>query len=498
MRPLPPLHRRRFLSLAASVAASVLAQRSSAQGVEPAEHPAANLEKTALPLSGSLQIEPQRELAAVPADYNGLSYESAQLANPAFFSTQNRQLATLFQALSPCGVLRLGGGTSEYTTFAEQAPAGPPPFEVFGPDTSKTIKQGTVTSASALRNLRGFLDATGWRCIYGLNLGQGTKENAAAEAEAAFRILGPRLLALQIGNEPDSFSHFRPKGWGPDAYIRQWLEFHAAIVARVPQAKFAGPDISNKLVYLTAFAEMAAQHPDIVLLTVHYYAMGPAGNPLATLQNLLRPNPKLTTMPWAKVATVQEAMRSAHLPCRISEVNSCWNGGLAGVSDTFASALWCADMMLHFASLGMAGVNLHGGGNGWYSPIVGSPSSGFLRRPEYLGMQFAQRFAGATMIHTNLQCSSDSVTAYAARLPGAASQECLVAVINKTNAPAAIQLAGSLRSSPQGDGSVLTAPSLEAKTGVTLRQRRLPISAGGVLRMEAHSALLWNARLRAE
>ena len=492
------MHRRRFLSLAASTAASVLAPRSSAQGVESAGQPSAEAGKAGSTLSGSLQIEPQCELAAVPADYNGLSYESAQLANPEFFSARNRELVNLFRALSPCGVLRLGGGTSEYTTFAEQAPAGPPPFEVFGPDTSKTVKQGTVTSALALRNLRGFLDATGWRCIYGLNLGQGTKENAAAEAEAACRILGPRLLALQIGNEPDSFSHFRPKGWGPKDYIRQWLEFHAAIVARVPQAKFAGPDISNKLVYLTAFAEMAAQHPDIVLLTVHYYAMGPAGNPLATLQNLLRPNPRLTTMPWTKVATVQEAMRSAHLPCRISEVNSCWNGGLAGVSDTFAASLWCADMMLHFAGLGMAGVNLHGGGNGWYSPIVGSPSSGFLRRPEYMGMQFAQRFAGATMIQTSLQCGSDSVTSYAARLPGAASPECLVAVINKTNEPAAIQLAGSLRSWPKGEAGTLTAPSLEAKTGVTLHRQRLPINAEGVLRIEAHSALLWNARLKAE
>ncbi len=429
----------------------------------------------------------------MPPDYSGLSYESAQLANPAFFSADNRQLVALFCALTPCGVLRLGGGTSEYTAFSEQTPPGSPPFEVFGPDTSKTVKNGTITSALSLKNLRAFLDATGWTCLYGLNLGQGTKENAATEAEAACRILGPRLLALQIGNEPDSFSRFRPKGWRPEDYIREWQEFHAAIVARTPQAKFAGPDISNKLAFLTAFAKMAPEHRDIILLTAHYYAMGPAGNPLATMDNLLSPDPRLTTMTWQKVSIVQDAMRATQLPCRISEVNSCWNGGLAGVSDSFASALWCADMMLHFGSLGMAGVNLHGGGNGLYSPIVGSPSSGFTRRPEYCGIQFAQRFAGATLLHTDFQCSSARVAAYAARLPGAGRKECLVALINKTNSPAEIHLADGLSVAKHSESSVLTAPALDVRTGVSLRSHKVRISSRGTLRMDAHSALLFTA-----
>ncbi len=429
----------------------------------------------------------------MPPDYCGLSYESAQLANPTFFSAENRQLIDLFRALSPRGVLRIGGGTSEYTTYSENPPSGPPPFEVFGPDTSKTVKKGTITSALALRNLRTFLDATGWTCLYGLNLGQGSKENAAAEAEAACRILGPRLLALQIGNEPDAFSHFRPKGWGPQDYIREWLAFHAAIVARAPQAKFAGPDISNKLAFLTAFAEMAAAQRDIVLLTVHYYAMGPAGNPAATMDNLLSPNPRLTTMKWEKVSIVQDAMRAAHLPCRISEANSCWNGGLAGVSDRFASALWCADMMLHFGSLGMAGVNLHGGGNGWYSPIVGSPSSGFPRRPEYFGIQFAQHFAGATLLQTDLQCKNDRIVAYAARVPNGRRNECMVALINKTNSPAEIRLAAGLKAARHEKSLLLTAPALDAKGDVILRAHKMRIGSHGVIHLDAHSAQLFTA-----
>lgn len=483
LSPLPPLTRRHFLALAGFAAANTLIRSSSAE--------------EAGTITGTLRIDPQTEVGVMPPDYSGLSYESAQLANPAFFSAENRQLVALFRALTLQGVLRVGGGTSEYTSFSEEAPPGPAPFEVFGPDTSKTVKNGTITSALALKNLRAFLDATGWKCLYGLNLGQGSKENAAAEAEAVCRILGPRLLALQIGNEPDSLGRFRPKGWGPGDYIREWLEFHDAIVARTPQAKFAGPDISNKLSFLTAFAQMALGHRDIILLTTHYYAMGPAGNPLATMNNLLSPDPKLTTMTWQKVSIVRDAMHATQLPCRISEVNSCWNGGLAGVSDTFASALWCADMTLHFGLLGMAGVNLHGGGNGLYSPIVGSPSTGFKRRPEYFGIQFAQHFAGSALLHTDFQCSNDRVTAYAARLPESSREECLVALINKTDSPAVIHLPGNLKSDKQGKASVLTAPALDATTGVTLRSSRMRISPGGALRVGAHSALLFTAEAQA-
>lgn len=470
------ISRRRFLALSAaafaarSIPHSAHAQADSFRGI-----------------TGTLTIDPAAALFTIPRDYAGLSYESAQLANPGFFSGSNRQLIALFREISPCGVLRLGGGTSEFTTFSEQAPAGPPPFETFGPDTSKTVKQGTITSALALRNLREFLDATGWSCLYGLNLGQGTKENAAAEAEAVNRLLGSRLLALQIGNEPDAFRRFRPQGYTPEDYLREWLEFHAAIVARVKQAKFAGPDISNKLAFVTAFAAEAPKHPDIVLLTAHYYAMGPAGNPRATMDNLLSPDPVLTTMKWQNVSVLQEAMRTAHLPCRISEANSCWNGGLQGVSDTFASALWCADTMLRFASLGMAGVNLHGGGNGWYSPIVGSPSAGFARRPEFFGIQFAQQFAGTTMLRTNFQCTSDRVTAWAARAENGGGL--FLALINKTNAPAGVHIAGA-PAEHRWRARLLTAPSLDARSGMEFGTAHPLSSIEKPIRINPHSALL--------
>ncbi|HEY1575840.1 MAG TPA: hypothetical protein VGF82_02050, partial [Terracidiphilus sp.] len=236
--------------------------------------------QSATQASASLTIGAVQPHSTIPSEFVGLSYESAQLANPEFFSARNHALIQIFRELAPRGSLRLGGGSSEYTTYSDELPPGPPPFEVFGPDTSKTLKKNTITSSFALHNLREFLDATNWSCLYGLNLGQGTVENAVREASAAHRILGSKLLAFQIGNEPDSFRRrFRPETYGAEDFLAEWNHFHAAIHAAAPQAKFAGPDISNKLPYLTAFAQEAPKHPDIILLTSHYYAMGPASSP---------------------------------------------------------------------------------------------------------------------------------------------------------------------------------------------------------------------------
>jgi hypothetical protein len=429
-----------------------------------------------------LEIDATKTSPTIPQDFTGLSYESAQLANPGFFSPANKELIALFRQLSPSGNLRLGGGSSEFTTYSDAGPVGPPPFEVFGPDTSKTVKHGTVTTALALRNLRGFLDATGWSCLYGLNLGQGSKENASTEAAAAFRILGPRLMAFQIGNEPDSFrNRYRPATWGPAEYVAEWNAFHDAIAAITPGAKFAGPDISNKLPFLTAFAGEALRHKDVILLTAHYYAMGPAGSAGATLDQLAEADPKQATMHEAGFAVVAQAMKISGLPFRMSEGNSCWNGGQPGVSDTLASALWCADTMLRFAALGWCGINLHGGGSGFYTPIAGAPTTGFSRRPGYFGMQFAQSFAGANLLTASLTGPGAHTTAYVvenqARLQ--------VAVINKDNGAVSVEL-------PARAGMKawkLSGPSLESKEGTMFGE--VAVARSSVVTVPSHTAMIY-------
>src|SRR5579872_5227924 len=61
-----------------------------------------------------LALRPDRLGNKIAEDFTGLSYESAQLGNPHFFSGENSDLAGFIQQLGKSGVLRIGGNTSEY------------------------------------------------------------------------------------------------------------------------------------------------------------------------------------------------------------------------------------------------------------------------------------------------------------------------------------------------------------------------------------------------
>jgi hypothetical protein len=464
------MNRRTFLRTAAATAAAArLAPHSLfAQG-------------TQQPLQATLTIDESQTLATVPPGFIGLSYESAQLANPAFFAASNKALIALFRELSSGGVLRLGGGTSEFTHFTTEEPSGPPPFDAVGPDTSKNVKSSTPITPKSLHNLRAFLDAADWRCLYGLNAARGPIANSVEEAIYVQRILGPRLIAFQLGNEPDAWrNRYRPATWSYSDYWKEWSAMHAAIIAKVPHARFAGPDVSNKMAYVTGFAEDVKNTAatDVVLLTWHYYAMGPAGGKGITLDKLLSPDPKLTRA----LEIAQQASRSAGIPFRMAEGNSCWNGGQPGVSDTLASALWATDVMLQFAAAGSAGINFHGGGNGYYTPIAGSLAAGFHRRPEFYGMELAKHFVGATIQQSTLACPDDRIRAYAARNSGAQ----LILAINKTGQPVDMR-------TPIHRARVqwlLSGPSIDATQGVTLTGGHATALHRSVLHVGPYSAVL--------
>ena len=142
----------------------------------------------------------------------------------------------------------------------------------------------------------------------------------------------------------------------------------------------------------------------------------------------------------------------------MTEGNTCYRGGKPGLSDVFAATLWAADYMLLLASLGYAGVNLHGGDarlvaislggklpgddlvqddpashpHPYYTPIA-HIGSRYVAEPVSYGMRFAQRFAGAQMIPIDFDPGPVNATAYAAKLSDgrSSSSTVLVAVLNK-------------------------------------------------------------------
>ena len=195
----------------------------------------------------------------MPTDFVGLSYEVQQLADPSFFAPNNIGLIRQFEALAPRGVLRLGGNTGEFAwwkaTPSSPEPEHPQVREVVG----EPKPQYYPVSPEAVRNLKGFLKATGWKCIYGIGMGTNTPERAAVEASFVANSLGERLQYLQIGNEVDLFGRQlrHPKTWSPKTYLDEWLAMARAIAARMPEAKFGMPDVAANVAWLTEIGPVA-------------------------------------------------------------------------------------------------------------------------------------------------------------------------------------------------------------------------------------------------
>jgi len=341
-------------------------------------------------------------------DFTGLSYESAQLGNQQFFSGDNTELAGFMRRLGRSGVLRIGGNTSEFTHWTgntaktadtaeskklrEQDKTNSIAYALaVGPDTGHKAPAPVNITPLAIRNLRDFLDACGWKLIYGLNMGTGTPEQAADEASYVMDAVGSKLIAFQLCNEPDLFyrNGIRKENYDFKQFAAEWKRFYDAIRERVSNAPFAGPDTAYNNDWLVPYANQFKH--EAVFLSQHYYAEGPPTDPAMTIERLLKPNPKLE----AEFQGMKQTVQASGLPFRLAETNSCYQGGKQGVSDTFASALWGADLMYQLASAGGMGINFHGGGYGWYTPIAGTSEDGFLARPIYHGMLlFAQAGAG--------------------------------------------------------------------------------------------------------
>jgi glycosyl hydrolase family 79 len=73
--------------------------------------------------------------------------------------------------------------------------------------------------------------------------------------------------------------------------------------------------------------------------------------------------------------------------------------------------------MYQLASAGGMGINFHGGGYGWYTPIAGTPENGFLARPIYYGMLLFSLAGAGQLVESKLEQLEQAplLTAYALR-----------------------------------------------------------------------------------
>jgi hypothetical protein len=389
--------------------------------------------------------------------FAGLSYEKHQLYSP-LFSASNSDLIGMFKRLGP-SVLRVGGDSVDKNVWTPNGPG----------QTAGQIAPSDVDSLAA------FVKATGWQCLYGINLGgaaTGATTPALAADEVAYAVqqLGSSLLGIEIGNEPDLYGdggNFFAHDWSFSQFLTLWEQFRSAIVASTPNVPITGP--ADALWKWTVPFGVAVTKSEITLLTEHYYRAN-GDLPTSTAAYLISPDPALI----ADLAILQAGIQTIGVPFRMAECNSYWNSGAMGVSDSYASSLWVIDYLFNCVQGGAIGVNFHGGGDSaGYTPIANNGAAVIGARPEFYGILLFTLAGQGTLYTTQIDAGSLNVTAYAVK---ATSGLLSLIIVNKDltqNLQLTAQLPATVNSATLLAMTQLTtgaaAPNLSATSGVTVQ-----------------------------
>jgi hypothetical protein len=160
----------------------------------------------------------------------------------------------------------------------------------------------------------------------------------------------------------------------------------------------------------------------------------------------------------------------------MDEINSVACHGKAGVSDSFAAALWGLDALFTLAYAGLIGVNVHiydlWRSPGYYNPIVSTAtrsSTGVWTyttrvRPLYYAMLLFRNAVGRRFLPATISGTRANVKAYAVG-NGATVR---VFVLNKDLRAGGPVLIAPSRALGVATVTVLRAPTLSATTGTTM------------------------------
>jgi hypothetical protein len=329
----------------------------------------------------------------VPQDFLGLSFEMSSLPQIARYGSRGN-LVALLRSLGP-GVLRFGGVSAD-TRIAWTDARTPRPAWASG-----------VVDADDFRQLAALAAQSGWHVVLTLGIVHFDPTAAAREAGAAKAALGPWLEAFEFGNEPNSYAQhgMREEPWGLAQYDAQVGEYRAGVEAAAPGVPVWGPDVSGSSAFETwGPGEVVDQRP--TTLTGHHYPLGCAQRkPVPSVTSLL--SSPIWRREVGSVRRYVSLSQSAGLPFRMDETNSVSCGGVAGISNSFASALWAAGYLPKLMGSGAIGVNMHGNVancNG-YSPICAPGpqelAGGELQaQPEWYSLLLARQLLGTRPLPT--------------------------------------------------------------------------------------------------
>jgi hypothetical protein len=323
-----------------------------------------------VPRKGSLPeatvgVAAQGPSLRVPRSYFGISTEYWGIDHfGRFMGDYERVMSTLRVPGNGPFVLRIGGDSADHSLLDvthRRLPASI--FDVTPPWFHRVSE---------------LVDTLRARLIFDLGLVADPPVTAGRWAHAAMTEL-PRgtLLDYEIGNEPDLYTRrywatvFSPLGLlvrdlpievTPLSYVKLFGAYSTVLGRISPRVGLAGPVVAYPALALAWISTLLKSHQArLRLVSAHEYPYSACAPPLSpqfpTIDRILSEHATA-----GMAAAVKPAMLLAHragFPFRLTELNSVTCGGLPGVSNTFATALWAPDALFELMRTGVNGVNVH-------------------------------------------------------------------------------------------------------------------------------------------
>ncbi len=335
----------------------------------------------------------------IPADFSGISMEMQTLLPDKYgryyFRAGNQPLLAMFRQLGIHN-LRVGGNTADNPAVA--VPAG-----------------------ANIDSLFAFARAAGIKVIYTLRLrGNTDPGDDAVTARYVMAHYSSDVVCFEIGNEPNRYAKTYP------AYHDLMARFVDAITAAevAPGARFCGPNTTpDKTEWARQLAIAFASSGHLALITQHAY---PGGN-ARKVTDVVAARDTMLSRAWVRAyekfySGFGPTAAEQHVPYRIEETNSFYNGGRQNVSDTHAAALWALDYMYWWATHGAAGLNFHTGdyvaaadeSTPCRYALFWTASDGYEAHPIAYGVKAFDLGSHGRILPVRIESASDSdLTAYA-------------------------------------------------------------------------------------
>jgi hypothetical protein len=410
-------------------------------------------------------------IRAIPSSYLGVSTEYWTMP---LWEAHGAIAARVLSLLRVPGdgrlVLRIGGDSSQRTFWVKSTRGAPSWTYLLTPRWFAQTRQ--------------LVDRTGARVILDLNTITGTPSDAEGLVRAAeSRLPRGSIIGFEIGNESDLYlrsywldtidhpwadAAVAPPAITASDYARQFVGYSAAVRSAAAGVPLLGPTIGNSL-YSERWIRtlLADPHPGLGTVSGHWYPYSGCAHPG-------RPSyPSIAKLMDGNVAAnmargMTPVIRLVHrmgLKFRLTELNSVTCGGLRGVSNTFATALWTPDALFRLLGAGVDGINIHVREDA-VNQAFALRRFGLQAQPLLYGMLLFDRTMGpdAQLVRVHLDVHHvRHFDVYAVRV---AHNVLHVLAIDKSGS--AVRLDLVLPATAEASVQRLLAPSVSARYGVSL------------------------------